>query len=110
MSTLRQLLVPAAAVAVCVCAPCALGAGHPKPPLRPFIDPIELHQWWFVLLVPMAFFVAMIYKAVRLQTIERYWWHVCVMTLQIVLGMIGLGAATWFVVFIIARIVAERAG
>lgn len=106
----RPTALLAAAGVIGACASGALGAAHPKPPLRPFIDPIELHQWWFVLLIPMAFFVAMIYKAVRLQSIERYWWHVCVMTLQIVLGMIGLGAATWFVVFVVARTVAERAG
>lgn len=105
-----------AAVAACAgvfaCAPCALAqvsnAAYPMPPHRPFIDPIELHQWWFVLLIPMALLVSMTYKAVRLPTLERYWRNVCIMTMQIILGMIGLGAATYFVVFVVAKMVAER--
>ncbi len=81
----------------------------PMPSFRPFIDPIELHQWWFLLLVPMALLVAMSYKAVRLQTLEKYWRHVALMTVQIVVGMIGLGAATYVLVFWFAKFVAERA-
>jgi hypothetical protein len=81
----------------------------PMPPFRPFIDPIELHQWWFLLLIPMAFLVSMSYKAVRLQSIEHYWRHVLLMSAQIVVGMIALGAATYLLVFWFARFVAERA-
>lgn len=81
----------------------------PMPPFRPFLDPIELHQWWFLLLVPMAFLVAMTYKAVRLRTLEKYWRQVLLMTSQIVIGMIALGAATYLLVFWFARFVAERA-
>lgn len=81
----------------------------PVPPFRPFIDPIELHQWWFLLLIPMAFLVSMSYKAVRLQSIEHYWRHVLLMSAQIIVGMIALGAATYLLVFWFARFVAERA-
>jgi hypothetical protein len=82
---------------------------YPMPPFRPFLDPIELHQWWFLLLVPMAFLVAMSYKAVRLQTLEAYWRHVLLISAQIIVGMIALGAATYLLVFWFARFVAERA-
>ncbi len=81
----------------------------PMPPFRPFIDPIELHQWWFALLIPMAVMVSMTYKAIRKQTLERYWRDVMLMSAQIVVGMIALGAATYVLVFWFARLVAERA-
>jgi len=81
----------------------------PMPPFRPFLDPIELHQWWFLLLIPMALLVSMTYKAVRLQTLDRYWRHVGLMSLQIILGMMALGATTYIMVFWFARFVAERA-
>lgn len=81
----------------------------PMPPFRPFLDPIELHQWWFLLLIPMALLVSMTYKAVRLQTLERYWRHVTLMSAQIIFGMIALGASTYLMVFWFARFVAERA-
>lgn len=81
----------------------------PMPPYRPFIDPLELHQWWFLLLIPMALLVAMSYKAIRLQTLEHYWRHVLLMSAQIVLGMMALGAATYLLVFWFARFIAERA-
>lgn len=94
---------------------CAMAIGAdtvpagPMPPFRPFLDPIELHEWWFLLLVPMALLVSMTYKAVRLQSLERYWRHVLLMLVQIVVGMIALGAATYLLVFWFAKIVAERA-
>ncbi len=82
----------------------------PLPRYRPLIDPIALHEWWFLLLIPMALFVAMTYKAVRLPDMERYWKQVLLMAAQIVVGMIALGAASYVLVFWLARTLAERAG
>jgi hypothetical protein len=81
----------------------------PMPLYRPFIDPLNLHEWWFLLLIPMAFLVAMTYKAIRLATLDQYWKHVLIMTAQIIVGMIALGATTYMLVFWFARFVAERA-
>lgn len=96
------------AVAAALAAEVDKAQAWPMPPFRPFIDPIEMHQWWFLLLVPMAFLVSMTYKAVRLRTLEKYWREVLLMSVQIVVGMIALGAATYLLVFWFARIVAER--
>lgn len=81
----------------------------PMPPFRPFIDPLELHQWWFLLLIPMSLFVSMTYKAVRSPNLKDYWRQVLIMFAQIIVGMIALGAATYLLVFWFARFVAERA-
>jgi len=65
---------------------------------RPFIDPLDLHDAWFFLLLPLAFFVSMAYKAVRVPTMAGYWKQVLWMSAQIVLGMVGLGAAFYVVI------------
>lgn len=67
-------------------------------PHRWFIDPLDLHTAWWVLIVPMAFFISMAYKAVRLATLEKYWSQVAMMTVQIILGL-GALAVGFFVVF-----------
>ncbi len=57
----------------------------------PFVDPIHaLQDWWYLLLLPLAFGIAVIYKALRSPQFERYWQNVLVMTGQIVAAMIAL--------------------
>jgi len=82
----------------------------PTLPHRPFIDPINLHDAWYFLLIPMALGVAIVYKAVKLATLEKYWRHVLVMTVQIVVGMILLAMASYLLVLVYAKFIAERAG
>ena len=54
----------------------------------PFFDPANIFfDWWFVLALPLAFFISMVYKAIRLRVYPRYWRQVAVMTIQIILGM-----------------------
>jgi hypothetical protein len=60
----------------------------------PFLEPMHsAHHWWYLLMVPLAFGVSMIYKAVRMQHLDRYWRHVVIMTVQIIAGLIGLALA-----------------
>jgi hypothetical protein len=57
----------------------------------PFLHPLNIfHEWWYLLLVPLAFGISVIYKAIRLHSLEHYWRQVTIMTLQIVFAMIGL--------------------
>jgi hypothetical protein len=56
----------------------------------PFLDPLDLHGAWFVLLVPLAFLVAMAYKAVRVPDLRTYWRHTVFFALQILGGILGL--------------------
>ena len=62
---------------------------------RPFIDPVDIHRAWFVLLIPMALGISMVYRAIRMATLDGYWRQVIVMTVQIVLGLMGLGLAVY---------------
>lgn len=76
---------------------------------RPFLDPLPLHQLGWVLLIPMALGIAVVYKAVRVRTFAGFWREVGVMTAQIVLSMILLGAAVYIFIEYYARWVAEHA-
>ncbi len=65
---------------------------------RPFIDAIDVHRWWFFLLIPIAFLVSMGYKAVRMHELKGYPRQVLMMTVQIVVGMVLLAAAFYALV------------
>lgn len=62
---------------------------------RPFIDPVDAHDWWFLLLFPIAFLVSLSWKAVRVDDVKRLPRPVLVMTAQVVLAMLGLGFAAF---------------
>ncbi|MFO0895752.1 MAG: hypothetical protein U0574_12450 [Phycisphaerales bacterium] len=59
----------------------------------PFIQPVGQLGWaWWLLIVPLVAGTAMIWKAVRLPTLERYWAAVATMTVQVLAGMAALAA------------------
>jgi hypothetical protein len=91
--TIHDLL--ACTIAASVSAPASLA-------WRPFIDPLDAHRAWFLLLIPMALFISMVYKGVRLPELDRYWRQVAVMTFQIVVGIIALGAGVFLFIQYIA--------
>lgn len=73
---------------------------------RPFIDPLEVHAAWWLFLVPLALGISLAYKAVRLPTLEHYWRQVGLMTAQIVLAMVLLGAATFLFIEYLVPLIA----
>ena len=65
----------------------------------PFVNPINIvHDWWYLLLVPLSFGVSMIYRAVRLPSLEHYWRQVGLMTGQVILAMVALAVILAIVV------------
>lgn len=68
----------------------------------PFVHPLNIiHDWWYVLIIPLAFGIAVIYKAVRLHTLDHFWREVFVMTTQIMIAMIGLAIVVMGIVLLI---------
>jgi hypothetical protein len=58
----------------------------------PFIGPIpHPGPLWWLLMIPLVVGVAVIWKAVRLPSLERYWVAVAVMALQVFAGVAALG-------------------
>lgn len=69
---------------------------------RPILDPLDLHRQWFLLLVPLAFGIAVTYRAIRVNTFKGYWVKTIILTVQIVVAMILLGFASYiFIQFLV---------
>lgn len=75
---------------------------------RPFLEPLHIERYWYLLIVPISFFIAMAYKAVRVSDLRRYWLGVGVLTVQIVLGMAALGVFAFLFVQYIALTIVPR--
>ncbi len=57
----------------------------------PILEPAPgVAQWWWALSIPMAFFLAMAYKATRVTDITDFWRSTIKMTLQILASMVGI--------------------
>jgi hypothetical protein len=57
----------------------------------PFVDPINVfHDWWYLLLIPLSFGISVIYRALKMRDLDRFWRAVAMMTVQIVLVMAAL--------------------
>ena len=60
----------------------------------PFVDPVNaFHDWWYLLLIPLSFGISVIYRALKMQDLDRFWRAVAMMTVQIVLVMAALAVA-----------------
>lgn len=66
----------------------------------PFITPLNLHDWWWLMLIPMSLFLSIAYKGVRLSDLSASTFirAVVVMTAQIVLAMIALAIGLYVLI------------
>jgi hypothetical protein len=68
----------------------------------PFIQPMNMfHQWWWLLLAPLCLGISIIYKAVRMGSLQNFWREVTVLTVQIILAMIGLAVCVTVLVQVV---------
>ena len=69
----------------------------------PFVSPMNwMQSIWYITLIPLAFGISMIYKAIRVTHLRTYWTQVGMLTIQIVLTIVLLAIALIvFVRFII---------
>ncbi len=75
---------------------------------RPFIDPLVLHDVWWLLIIPLSLGISIAYKAVRVGSLRRYPVEVLKMTVQIILAMIALAIASYLFVEVFVRILASQ--
>ena len=66
----------------------------------PFVDPIQAHEVWYTLLIPMALLIAVGYKSVRCRDMRQYPRQVIVFTVQIVGGIALLGLLAYLMIAI----------
>lgn len=68
----------------------------------PFLQPLNVvHDWWYLLILPLAFGLSMVYKALRVPDFQNYWRQVVMMTLQIILGLAALAIALFVLVQVV---------
>jgi hypothetical protein len=65
---------------------------------RPFLDPIDAHSWWYLLLIPLALGISLAHRAVRLTDMSTYPRAVASLTAQIVVSIAALGIAAYLVI------------
>ncbi len=59
----------------------------------PFLQPLPtVAHWWWLLLLPACAAISVIWKAVRLETLEHFWREAITMTVHSVLAMAALAA------------------
>jgi len=73
---------------------------------RPFLDPMNLHTWWYLLLIPLALGIALPYRAVRQTEMTHYLRDVASLTAQIVVGVAALGFASFIVIQVLVPMLA----
>lgn len=65
---------------------------------RPFLDPMDLHDSWWITLFPLLFLMSMAYKACRVGDLRVYWRQVVIMTAQLVVLMVVVAASVHAIV------------
>jgi len=65
------------------------------PGWRPFLDPIAIDDYWLILLVPLVFAVALVYKAIKLDDLSNLMRQTLQLAGQIVVFMVLAAAALW---------------
>lgn len=65
----------------------------PGPGYRPFLDPLRVHDEWWLTLIPLALLISVAYKAVRVRTFHSFPRAVLTMAVQIIVAMVALAAA-----------------
>ena len=73
-----------------------------------FIDPLQAHDAWYLMIVPMVIFIAVGYKAVRTRNMDNYWREVLVFVIQVLGGMGLLALAFMVVINFVVPVLAPR--
>ena len=75
----------------------------------PFLDPIDANAVWWFMLPPLAMLISVVYKALRLNSLRGFIPQVLIMTFQIVLAMVLLGAGAYlFIIHVAPMILPHR--
>ena len=71
---------------------------------RPFLSPMPAHGYEWLLLIPISCFLAIAYKAVRCEHMDRFWRNTAQMVLIICGGLVLLATVGWGLVELLAML------
>lgn len=63
-----------------------------------FLDPLDLHDEWLILLPPLVFAIALVYKTLKLPTLERLAYETVRLGAYILVLIVLAAATLWAVV------------
>lgn len=78
-------------------------AAQGLPAWRPFVDPINMHGSYMLLLIPLAIGIAVTFKAVRVKEMKGYARQVVMLSVQTVLGMAALALVFYLLIEVFVR-------
>lgn len=68
----------------------------------PLLQPAPgVHQWWWLLVVPMAIGVSMAYKAIRVKDLADWPKAVVRMSLQVIAAIVGIAIGLYLLVIVL---------
>ena len=67
---------------------------------RPFLSPLPIWDYWYLLIVPLCFGLSVVYKAIRLPSMRQVLRQATVITLWILAAM----AAAAFVLVVVVKV------
>ena len=76
----------------------------------PFIDAMSIHSYWYLLIIPMAIFLAIGYKAIRCSNMKKYPREVMIFTIQILGGLALLAIVFTVVITMVIPMLAPMPG
>ncbi len=62
---------------------------------RPFLEPLDLHDHWMWLIIPVALAIAVVYKALKLEDLRRLPFEATRLAAVIIAAMIAAALALW---------------
>ena len=71
------------------------GTGPALLAFRPFLDPVPVDQYWMLMLLPMVIAIAVVYKTIKTDRLEKIPREATVLAAQIVAFMVMAAAALW---------------
>lgn len=71
------------------------GIGPAVLAFRPFLDPVPVDRYWMLLLLPMVIAIAVVYKTIKTDRLEKIPREATVLAAQIVAFMVMAAAALW---------------
>jgi len=63
----------------------------------PFLDPLPLYDWWLVLLVPLVVAIAVVYKTLKLDALDRLWQEVGRLVVTILAAMAAAAVVLYYI-------------
>ncbi len=76
----------------------------------PFIDAMSIHDQWYLLIIPMVIFVAIGYKAVRVNDLKDFPRQVFVFVVQVLGVMAVLAIAFTLIITVLVPLLAPMPG